>query len=160
MPPLRPVWTDTATELLDAPRSAVFSRTARVAVVLHQHLWGKDTTTKDDAAAIKRRITAKGPESVRVVLLDRAAPPVWLRKSPSRALNERELDQCADWIVAAVGDLGGTTRRSTDAMVAVHHWTSVGRNSVTRSSDRTARSRTWAASSIGSRPRSRSGSRR
>jgi hypothetical protein len=118
MPPLRPVWTDTATELLDAPRSAVFSRSARVAVVLHQHLWGKDTTTKDDAAAIKRRITAKGPESVRVVLLDRTAPPVWLRKSPSRALNERELDQCADWIVAAVGDLGGTTRRTTDAMVA------------------------------------------
>ena len=79
MPPLRPVWTDTATELLDAPRSAVFSRTARVAVVLHQHLWGKDTTTKDDAAAIKRRIAAKGPESVRVVLLDRTAAPVWLR---------------------------------------------------------------------------------
>ena len=92
-PPLRPVWTDTATELLDAPRTTVFSRSARVVVVLHQHLWGKDATTKDDAAAIKRRITAKGPESVRVVLLDRTAPPVWLRKSPARALNEREMDE-------------------------------------------------------------------
>ena len=117
LPPLRPVWTDTATALLDAPRSAVFSRTARVAVVLHQHLWGKDETTKDDAAAIKRRLAAKGPDSVRVVLLDRAAPPAWLRKSPSRALNEREMDECADWIVEAVGDLGGTTRRATDAVV-------------------------------------------
>ena len=117
-PPMRPVWTDTAAELLGAPRSAVFSRTARVAVVLHQHLWGKDATTKDDATAIKRRITAKGPASVLVVLLDRAAPPVWLRKSPSRALNEREVDQCADWIVDAVGGLGGTMRQSaTDSVV-------------------------------------------
>jgi hypothetical protein len=116
-PPLRPVWTDTATELLDAPRTTVFSRTARVVIVLHQHLWGKDATTKDDAAAIKRRITAKGPQSVRVVLLDRAAPPVWLRKSPARALNEREMDECADWIVAAVGDLGGTTRQAADSIV-------------------------------------------
>jgi hypothetical protein len=117
MPPLRPVWTDTATELLDAPRSAVFSKSARVVVVLHQHLWGKDATTKEDAAAIKRRITAKGPESVRVVLLDRNAPPVWLRKSPARALNEREADQCVDWIVAAVTELGGATRRGADTVI-------------------------------------------
>ena len=117
MPPLRPVWTDTATELLDAPRSAVFSRTARVVVVLHQHMWGKESATKDDAAAIKRRITAKGPDSVRVVLLDRTAPPVWLRKSPSRALSEREMDLCADWIVAAVGELGGTMRQAADTIV-------------------------------------------
>ena len=117
MPPLRPVWTDTATELLDAPRTAVFSRTARVVVVLHQHLWGKDATTKDDAATIKRRITAKGPESVLVVLLDRAAPPVWLRKSSARSLNEREVDQCADWIVATVGELGGPTRQASDTVV-------------------------------------------
>jgi hypothetical protein len=116
-PPLRPVWTDTATELLDAPRTTVFSKSARVVVVLHQHLWGKDATTKDDAAAIKRRITAKGPESVRVVLLDRTAPPVWLRKSPTRALNEREMDECADWIVEGVGELGGTTRQASDAVV-------------------------------------------
>ena len=117
MPPLRPVWTDTATELLDAPRTAVFARTARVVVVLHQHLWGKDETTKDDAATIKRRITAKGPESVLVVLLDRAAPPVWLRKSAARSLNEREVDQCADWIVATVGELGGPTRQASDTVV-------------------------------------------
>src|SRR4029450_1024963 len=65
MPPLRPVWTSAATELLDAPRSSVFGKTARVAVVLHQHLWGKDDTTKADAAAIKRRVTANGPDSVR-----------------------------------------------------------------------------------------------
>ena len=116
-PPRRPVWTDTATELLDAPRATVFSRSARVVVVLHQHLWGKDSLTKDDAAAIKRRITSKGPESVRVVLLDKTAPPVWLRKSQARALSEREMDQCADWIVGAGGELGGPTRHATDTLV-------------------------------------------
>jgi len=89
-----------------------------VVVVLHQHLWGKDATTKDDAEAIKRRITAKGPESVRVVLLDRTTPPTWLRKSPSRALGAP--DQCADWIVSAVADLGGATRQTaSDAVVEI-----------------------------------------
>lgn len=117
-PPLRPVWTTAATELLDAPRPGVFGKTARVVVVLHQHLWGKDATTKDDAEAIKRRITAKGPESVRVVLLDRTTPPTWLRKSPSRALGAP--DQCADWIVSAVADLGGATRQTaSDAVVEI-----------------------------------------
>jgi hypothetical protein len=110
MPPLRPVWTNAATELLNAPRPGVFGKTARVVVVLHQHLWGKDATTKDDADAIKRRITAKGPESVRVVLLDRTTPPGWLRKSPSRALGET--DQCVDWIIGAVAELGGVTRQA------------------------------------------------
>jgi hypothetical protein len=117
MPPLRPVWTNAATELLNAPRPGVFGKTARVVVVLHQHLWGKDATTKDDADAIKRRITAKGPESVRVVLLDRTTPPVWLRKSPSRAMGE--MDQCVDWIIGAVAELGGVTRQAPDAPVAI-----------------------------------------
>ena len=117
MPPLRPVWTNAATELLNAPRPGVFGKTARVVVVLHQHLWGKDATTKDDADAIKRRITAKGPESVRVVLLDRTPPPVWLRKSPSRAMGE--MDQCVDWIIGAVAELGGVTRQAPDAPVAI-----------------------------------------
>jgi len=117
MPPLRPVWTATAAELLNAPRASVFGKSARVVVVLHQHLWGKDATTKDDAASIKRRLTAKGPDSVRVVLLDRSAPPAWLRKSPSRALGE--IEQCAGWIVEAVTELGGATRRVTESPMTV-----------------------------------------
>jgi hypothetical protein len=118
IPPRRPVWTTAAAELLDAPRPGVFGKTARVVVVLHQHLWGKDATTKDDADAIKRRITAKGPDSVRVVLLDRTTPPTWLRKSPSRALGQT--DQCVDWIIAAVAELGGATRVSaSDAAVEI-----------------------------------------
>lgn len=119
MPPRRPVWTETASELLDAPRVSAFGKTARVVVVLHQHMWGKDATTKADAAAIKRRVTAKGADSVRVLLLDRAAVPVWLRKAPAKALGERELEQCADWIVEAVAERGGATRQpATDDVVA------------------------------------------
>jgi hypothetical protein len=112
MPPLRPVWTSTAAERLNAPRASVFGKSARVVVVLHQHLWGKDATTKEDAASIKRRITAKGPESVRVVLLDRTALPTWLRKSPSRAIGD--VEQCAAWIIDAVAEQGGAIRRTTE----------------------------------------------
>ncbi len=113
IPPQRPVWTSTAAELLDAPRAGVFGKSARVVVVLHQHLWGKDATTKADAAAIKRRITANGPDSVRVVLLDRTELPAWLRKTPARLLGD--VGQCADWIIDGVAALGGATRRPADA---------------------------------------------
>jgi hypothetical protein len=114
IPPQRPVWTSTAAELLDAPRAAVFGKSARLVVILYQHLWGKDATTKADAAAIKRRVAASGPDSVRVVLLDRTELPAWLRKSPARSLGD--VGQCADWIVEGVADLGGATRRATDVV--------------------------------------------
>ena len=113
-PATRPVWTNAAAERLNAPRSAVFSRSARIVVVLHQHLWGKDDVTKDDAAAIKRRIAAKGPDSVRVVLLDNAAPPAWLKKCGAQAFAERELARCADWIADAVADAGGPSRKGEE----------------------------------------------
>jgi len=120
IPPQRPVWTSTAAELLDAPRVSVFSKSARVVVILYQHLWGKDETTKADAAAIKRRLTADGPESVRVVLLDRTELPAWLRKSPAKLLGD--VSQCADWIIEGVAALGGATRRAGDtAGVALAH---------------------------------------
>lgn len=109
LPPQRPVWTSAASELLNAPRASAFGKAARVVVVLHQHLWGKDETTKGDVAAIKRRATGKGAESVRVVTLDRTAVPAWLRKVPTKPLGD--VAQCADWIVDAVADLGGATRR-------------------------------------------------
>jgi hypothetical protein len=112
IPPQRPVWTTTAAELLDAPRVSVFSKSARVVVILHQHLWGKDETTKADAAAIKRRLAADGPESVRIVLLDHTELPAWLRKSPARLLGD--VSQCADWIIEGVAALGGATRRAGD----------------------------------------------
>jgi hypothetical protein len=115
IPPQRPVWTSTAAELLDAPRATVFGKSARLVVILYQHLWGKDPTTKADAAAIKRRVTASGPESVRVVLLDRTELPAWLRKSPAKSLGD--VGQCADWILEGVADLGGATRRATDVVV-------------------------------------------
>lgn len=114
----RAIWTSAA-ELDDVPRSTVFGRSARVAVVLHQHLWGKDAVTRSDAAAIRRRLMANGPESVRVVTLDRTSPPVWLAGVPTRALGERDLDACADWIADAVAECGGVTRpRAVERAVA------------------------------------------
>ena len=107
-----PVWTASGEEVLDTPRSQVLARSARIVVVLYQHLWGKDETTKEDAAVIKRRLTGKGAESVRVVLLDQTATPSWLRKSPARAFGEREIERCAEWIIEAVAAAGGATRRS------------------------------------------------
>ena len=56
MPPLRPVWTSAAAERLNAPRASVFGKSARIVVVLHQHLWGTEAPTQEDAASIKRRM--------------------------------------------------------------------------------------------------------
>ena len=112
-----PVWTGAAAAEPDGLRATVFSRAARVVVVLHQHLWGKDDVTKDDAIAIKRRIAAKGAESVRVVQLDGVAPPSWLAKSPSQVFAEGELARCAQWIVEAVADAGGVKRKNGDHAV-------------------------------------------
>lgn len=119
VPPSRPVWTDTASNLLAAPRSAAFARTARVAVVLHHRSWAKDATTKADVVAIRQRITSQGPEAVRVVQRDRAPLPPWLRKSPARTFADHELEKCADWVIEAVAGRGGATRRpATDNLVA------------------------------------------
>src|SRR6185436_6551886 len=60
-------------------------------------------------------IAAKGADSVRVVLLDNTAPPVWLRKSPARSLGD--VEQCADRIIDAVAELGGTIRQTADVDV-------------------------------------------
>jgi hypothetical protein len=108
--PAGAVWTASAEGPLDAPRSQALARSARVVVVLHQHLWGKDEATKEDAAAVKRRLASKGAESVRVVLLDQAETPSWLRKSPARAFGEGEIERCAEWIIEAVAAAGGATR--------------------------------------------------
>ena len=115
MPPLRPVWTSAAQERLNAPRTTVFAKSARVVVILFQRVWGKDATTKADAAAIKQRLTGKGAPSVRVILLDRTEVPAWLRKAPARALGE--IDQCVGWLIDAVQELGGATRRPTDTVI-------------------------------------------
>ena len=119
MPPLRPVWTEAASELLDAPRTAVLGKSARVVVVLHQHQWGKDPATKDDVAALKRRITAKGTDFVRVISLDATPVPAWLKKAPTKSLTTGNAAACADWVVEGIAALGGAVRRSADAPVSV-----------------------------------------
>jgi hypothetical protein len=116
IPPQRPVWTSASEELLNAPRESVFGKSARIVVILHQQHWGKDGATKADAAAIKRRATGKGADAIRVVQLDRSAPPLWLRKCPTMSLADS--GKCADWIVSAVSEHGGATRAPADTSVS------------------------------------------
>jgi hypothetical protein len=117
MPPLRPVWTDAAADLLDAPRSTVLGKSARVVVVLLQHQWGKDEATKEDVATLKRRATAKGVDFVRVVSLDATPVPAWLKKAPTKSLTPDTAAACAEWIVEGIAELGGAVRRPADAPV-------------------------------------------
>jgi hypothetical protein len=117
LPPLRPVWTEAATALLDAPRSTVLGKSARVVVVLHQQQWGKDEATKEDIATLKRRITAKGVDFLRVISLDGTPVPAWLKKAPTKSLAAGNADACADWVVEGIAAQGGAVRRPTDAPI-------------------------------------------
>ena len=119
MPPLRPVWTDAAADLLDAPRSIVLGKSARVVVVLLQNQWGKDEATKEDVATLKRRVTAKGVEFVRVISLDATPVPAWLKKAPTKSLTTTNAATCADWVIEGIAELGGAVRRPTDDAVKV-----------------------------------------
>lgn len=116
-PPLRPVWTDIAADLLDAPRSTVLGKSARIVVVLLQHQWGKDEATKEDVATLKRRVTAKGVDFVRVISLDATPVPAWLKKAPSKSLMTGSADACAAWVVEGVAALGGVVRQPADTPI-------------------------------------------
>ncbi|MDQ3699046.1 MAG: hypothetical protein M3373_13645, partial [Gemmatimonadota bacterium] len=88
----------------------VFRTRARVVVVLHQHMWGRTPTTRDDAAAIRQRVRAGGKGFLQVVSLDRTPLPEWLENASSCSVLDCDLDDCVDRIVEAVAARGGATR--------------------------------------------------
>lgn len=80
---------------------------ARVAVVLHQRLWGHTPATRRDAEAIRARLAESDEQVVLVVSLDDAPPPDWLGAADSRIVVDGDLDSFVEVIVAAVKERGG-----------------------------------------------------
>lgn len=89
----------------DAP-SPLHADYSRIAVLLHQRLWGHDAATRLDAVAFRERLEQR-PDSVRVVTLDDEPVPPWLADSPRCDLTEGGIIGVADFLFAAIADNGG-----------------------------------------------------
>jgi hypothetical protein len=84
----------------DSTAASVFEQSARIVVVLHQRLWGREGGTASDVEALRERVRAKQQRSICVVTLDREPVPAWLAGAPRFAMSEIG----AAGVVAAVAD--------------------------------------------------------
>lgn len=94
-------------EPVDVAGAEVIETSARVVVVLHQHLWGRDGTTAADAASLRERVRAKRQRSIRVVHLDDEPVPSWLSSAPASTMSEVGLDAATETIAKAIVASGG-----------------------------------------------------
>ena len=90
---------------VDAP-SPLSADYSRIAVVLHQRIWGHDAATRLDAVALRERLEHR-PDSVRVITLDEEPVPHWLADSPRYDLTEGGVIGVADFLFGAIADSGG-----------------------------------------------------
>jgi hypothetical protein len=72
----------------DSTAAVVFERSARIVVVLHQRLWGREGGTAADVEALRERVRAKHQRSICVVTLDHEPVPAWLAGAPRIVLSE------------------------------------------------------------------------
>lgn len=72
----------------DSTAASVFERSARIVVVLHQRLWGREGGTATDVEALRERVRAKQQRSICVVTLDREPVPAWLAGAPRLVMSE------------------------------------------------------------------------
>ena len=84
----------------DSTAASVFEQSARIVVVLHQRLWGREGGTASDVEALRERVRAKQQRSICVVTLDREPVPAWLAGAPRFVMSEIG----AAGVVAAVAD--------------------------------------------------------
>jgi hypothetical protein len=84
----------------DSTAAAVFERSARIVVVLHQRLWGREGGTSADVEALRERVRAKQQKTICVVTLDSEPVPAWLAGAPRFVMSELG----AAGVVAAVAD--------------------------------------------------------
>jgi hypothetical protein len=91
--------------------------TSRLAVVLHQRLWGHDTATGADAEALRKRMD-KRAKSVAVVLLDAGPLPHWLGNAAHCSLSDIGLDGATEFVLEGFSAAGGTVRPPRPAVVA------------------------------------------
>jgi hypothetical protein len=93
----------------EAALPALAAGRSRMALVLHQRLWARDSRTQADAAVLRERVKAK-PKSVLVVTLDDAPVPAWLGKAPRLVLADIGIDGVVQRALKAVVAGGGALR--------------------------------------------------
>jgi hypothetical protein len=91
---------DGAEHMVDVP--------SRLALVLHQRLWGHDSLTRSDDEALRERVR-QHPGSVRVVTLDDEPLPAWLTNVAQCDLVTLGLDGVVEFVVDGVAAAGGVT---------------------------------------------------
>ena len=87
---------------------AMVDMPSRLALVLHQRLWGHDSMTRSDDAALRERVR-QHPDSVRVVTLDDEPLPAWLAQVAHCDLATVGLDGIVEFAVDGVAAAGGVT---------------------------------------------------
>jgi hypothetical protein len=92
----------------DLAAASVMTESARVVVVLHQRLWGHDPVTAADAVALRERVRAKRHKSIRVVKLDAAPVPSWLKTAHNCVMTEAGIERVADAVIDGVVAAGAT----------------------------------------------------
>lgn len=102
-----PVWEGHVTAAGIELLATLVADQSRVAVILHQRLWEKETATIADAVALRERILQR-PGSVCVVLLDDTPVPKWLSSAQQFDLAAGGLQNAATFTLDAVASGGGT----------------------------------------------------
>src|SRR5262245_19176164 len=109
---------------IDTP-SPLHANASRVAVLLHQRLWGHDAATRLDDVALRERLQRR-PDSVRVVLLDDHALPRWLEDVPHCDLTTEGVEGVGEFLSVAITASGGSLRRTSPLLDStsetVHMW--------------------------------------
>jgi hypothetical protein len=90
----------------DSTAASVFERSARIVVVLHQRLWGREGGTAADVEALRERVRAKQQASICVVTLDREPVPAWLAGAPRFVLSDLGVAGTVAAIADAVSNSG------------------------------------------------------
>lgn len=104
----------------DTTAAEVFERTARVVVVLHQRLWGREDATSSDVQALRERVRAKRQRSICVVTLDDEPVAEWLVTAPRFAMSELGLAAVVDEIAGIIEGAGANvTPRAVSAVAPV-----------------------------------------
>jgi len=102
----------------DSTAASVFEQSARIVVVLHQRLWGREAGTAADVEALRERVRAKQQRSICVVTLDREPVPAWLAGAPRFVLSELDVVGTVAAIADAVAASGAKVVAAPAAAIA------------------------------------------
>jgi len=97
----------------DTTAAEVFEHSARIVVVLHQRLWGREEATSSDVRALRERARANRERSICVVTLDDEPVPDWLATVPRFAMSELGLAAVADEIARVIEHAGANVTPRT-----------------------------------------------